>query len=53
MVRKGSGWTRVGLGGVEVHIFFVAIGHEEVIPHPSFGQRRKLRRIEVESHFIA
>ena len=50
---EGQGMDRVGLGGVEVHIFFVAVGYEEIIPHPSFGQRRKLCRIEVENHFIS
>ena len=44
---------RVPGGGVEIHIFFVAVGDEEVIAHPSFGQSRKFPGIEVQRDFLA
>ena len=43
----------VSLGGVEVHVFFVAVGRKEIVAHPSPRKRGQMRRVEVEPHFIS
>ncbi len=42
MSRKGSGSTLVEVVGVEVHVFLVAVGHEEIVAHPALGQQRQV-----------
>ena len=39
---------RESVGGVEVEVFFEAIGVEEIVADPSCGERRQFSRIEIQ-----
>src|SRR5271156_781983 len=44
-VAKRQRLNRVSAVGVEIHIFFVSVGDEEIVADPSMGQGRKFRWI--------
>src|SRR5881409_779041 len=46
-------FDRVAIRGVEVHVFFVAIGLEEVVARPPIGKRRQLALIEFKMSFFS
>src|SRR4029077_10135709 len=45
--------NRIAAVGVEVHIFFVSVGDEEIVAYPARRQGGQIRRIEIERNFIA
>src|SRR5277367_1022737 len=51
--EEGQRCHVVAFSGVEVHIFFVAVGGEEIIADPAFGKSGKTRGIEIQAHFVA
>src|SRR5208282_1422690 len=52
-VAKRQWVNRIAVVGIEVHILFVSVGDEEIVAHPSTGQGRQFRGIEIERYFIA
>src|SRR5690242_4443328 len=49
-------WQRdygVGIGGVEVHVFLVTIGHEKVIAFPPGRQRGQATGVKIEPYFFS
>src|SRR5258708_189171 len=41
------------LSGVEVHVFFVAVGQEEVVARPTASHRWQRRRIKFQRHLFS
>src|SRR5947207_15716750 len=52
-VAKRQRFDRVAVGGIEVHVLFVAVGLEEVVARPTIGKRRQLALIEFKLDFFS
>src|SRR4029077_4343187 len=43
----------VAMRSVKIHVLRKAIGVEEIVTRPAFGQIRKMRSVEIPGHFVA
>src|SRR2546423_1003208 len=52
-LAKRQWFDGVAVGGVEIHVLFVAVGLEEVVARPTIGKRRQLALIEFKLDFFS